>query len=302
VYQLKNYSKNQQRFITVFHTAEKVFAKISLDQGASLQELSFGKTQVIKKQPNFEYKDSYASSILFPFCSRIENGAYEFEGKKEVFHCNESGEKNALHGLIYNKKFDLISQNISDNFVSITLGYFEKIGQKGFPYKYDFYVTYTFSENGLALQIIVKNEDESSFPFTLGWHPYFLSDDLPNSFFQFESHQKVVFNEQLIAKGVTDLQTKSPFSIDNHQFDDCFILNTPITVFKTPTYDLTLNSNSKEHFLQIYTPKGLPIVAIEPMTGISNSFNNQIGLQVLAPAKIYSITWNLSINQKNESL
>lgn len=302
MYQINNYSENQQRFITVSHTAEKVFAKISLDEGASLQELSFGKTQVIKKQPNFEYKDSYASSILFPFCSRIENGAYEFEGKKEVFHCNESGEKNALHGLIYNKKFDLISQNISDNFAAITLGYFEKTGEKGFPYKYDFYVTYTFSEGGLALQIIVKNEDESSFPFTLGWHPYFLSDDLPNSIFQFESHQKVVFNEQLIAKEVVDLKTGSSFSIDNQQFDDCFILKNPITVFKTPTYDLMLNSNSKEHFLQIYTPKGLPIVAIEPMTGISNSFNNNIGLQVLAPAKIHSITWNLSINQKNESL
>jgi aldose 1-epimerase len=48
--------------------------------------------------------------------------------------------------------------------------------------------------------------------------------------------------------------------------------------------------------LQLYTPKGLPLIAIEPMTGISNSFNNKIGLQVLKPNETYSITWNVKFN------
>jgi aldose 1-epimerase len=40
----------------------------------------------------------------------------------------------------------------------------------------------------------------------------------------------------------------------------------------------------------------LPIIAIEPMTGISNSFNNRIGLKVLEPKKSYSLSWNVKLN------
>ena len=43
----------------------------------------------------------------------------------------------------------------------------------------------------------------------------------------------------------------------------------------------------------MYTPPGFSIIAIEPMTGISNSFNNKIGLQVLQPSESYSLSWNV---------
>ena len=54
--------------------------KIALNEGGRILELKFSNVAVIQEQNDFLYKDSYASAILFPFASRIENGNYSFLG------------------------------------------------------------------------------------------------------------------------------------------------------------------------------------------------------------------------------
>ena len=39
------------------------------------------------------------------------------------------------------------------------------------------------------------------------------------------------------------------------------------------------------------------MIAIEPMTGISDSFNNKKGLQILQPNEGYEVRWNLSFSK-----
>jgi aldose 1-epimerase len=45
----------------------------------------------------------------------------------------------------------------------------------------------------------------------------------------------------------------------------------------------------------LYTPPLKNSIAIEPTTGVSNSFNNAIGVKVLHPNESYNINWNLKI-------
>ena len=56
-------------------------AKIILNQGASLQELTLNSVELIKDLEPLKYQDTYASAILFPFANRIENGKYVFDGQ-----------------------------------------------------------------------------------------------------------------------------------------------------------------------------------------------------------------------------
>jgi len=51
-------------------------------------------------------------------------------------------------------------------------------------------------------------------------------------------------------------------------------------------------------FLQLFTPPKKNIIAIEPTTGISDSFNNKIGLQILEPDETYTIDWNITLHLK----
>jgi aldose 1-epimerase len=269
-------------------------AIICLEQGGRLQELSLLGENIIKELPDFNYNASYASAILFPFANRIENGKYTFKNTKFQLDCNEKG-LNALHGLVYNKKFKIVHKIESSSYASVTIAYKELEESLGFPFKYNIHLTYTLTNDELSLSVTIKNTDINPFPFTLGWHPYFLSHDLKNSSLSFNSAKKIKFNKNLITQKVIDEKTEKAFKIENKQLDDCFILNSNTIGFKTPNYQLEISTNQIENYVQLYTPENLPLIAIEPMTGVSNSFNNSIGLRVLLPNRSYSLKWNVKI-------
>ncbi|PQJ82768.1 aldose 1-epimerase [Polaribacter glomeratus] len=294
MYTVEEITENNFSFLELKNTNNTAKARIFLDEGGRLQELKFKDIFLIKEQPNFEYKVSYASSILFPFASRIREGKYLFQEKEYQLNCNQTGE-NALHGLVYNQKFELISKEESTDFCAVTIAYKETKEIKGFPYTYEIYATYILTKNEITLSLKIKNTDSKTYPFTLGWHPYFLSDDLTKSSLRFKSDQKIEFDTSLITKKIIDHKTEAEFNIEDKQLDDCFILKTNVVQFKTPSYQIEISTDKKENYLQLYTPKGFSVIAIEPMTGVSNSFNNKIGLQFLAPNESYAITWNVKL-------
>lgn len=279
----------------ILANAEKTTqAIISLHEGARISSLIVEGKTIIKELPDFPYAYSYAAAILFPFVSRIENGTYHFDGKTYQLNCNQAG-INALHGLVYNKTFITENQEINDKNAAVTLRYTETNPPKGFPFKYELQLTYTLSENDLSLHIKATNLDVVPFPYTVGWHPYFFTEHLQESLVKFNSHQQVAFDEKLITKELLPYGNEEEFVLNNKQLDDCFMMDDDKIEFITPSYQLKITSDAAQSYLQMFTPPHRLLIAIEPMTGISNSFNNGIGLQVLAPAKTYEITWHLSI-------
>ncbi|WP_298556714.1 hypothetical protein [uncultured Algibacter sp.] len=104
------------------------------------------------------------------------------------------------------------------------------------------------------------------------------------------------------SSGKTSLGIDMPFQLKNIKLDDGYPLETNKIDFSTPEYNFNIKSTSKENFLQLYTPNDSNIIAIEPMTGAADSFNNHIGLQTLSPNSTYSVKWNLAIETKNTKL
>lgn len=272
------------------------YAKIYLNLGGSLQELILNNNHVIKDLVTLTYDKTYASSILFPFANRIEDGIYKFDGKDYYLDINQVQENNALHGFIYNKTFELVEKKVTKEEASILLRYEEKEYTQGFPYNYRIDLKYTLTKHSLDLSVSVKNTDINQFPFTLGWHPYFNSANLYNSIVRFKSHKHVYFDERNITHGLRDFEINNEFKIKNKSLDDCFVLDSNKILFETPDYSFELTSSEKDCFLQLYTPPKSNTIAIEPTTGISNSFNNKIGLKTLEPNDSYHINWKLKLN------
>jgi aldose 1-epimerase len=296
MYTVEAVTENELSFLELRNKDKTSFARICLEEGGRLQDLKLKDVFLIKEQPNLDYSASYASSILFPFVSRIQDGKYSFQGKEYQLDCNQSGE-NALHGLVYNKKFELIEKEENTRSCSVTIRYKETKESQGFPYMYEIYVTYLLTEKEIRLSVKINNSDTKPYPFTLGWHPYFISDNLSKSSLSFKSDKKIAFDENLITKEVIDFKSPEIFKIEDKQLEDCFILNTNNIGFTTPTYQIEITTDLEDNYLQMYTPPGFSLIAIEPMTGVSNSFNNKIGLQVLEPNASYSLTWIIkSIN------
>lgn len=274
-------------------------ARIFLNDGASLQELILNGITLIENLEPLAYNDVYASSLLFPFANRIQDGKYDFQGETYQFEINEPGNNNALHGLVFNKTFKVKSINESKDSVSVSLVYNEKNPPESFPFPYKIQLQYTLNETQLSLHVLVKNMSDKPFPFTLGWHPYFISEDLFSSSLHFRSTKKMVFNERMLTTKTESISQDGFFSLKNKQLDDCWQLETPEVLFKTPEYTLNIGASEPNSFLQAYTPPRKNTIAIEPTTGVSDSFNNKIGLKVLNPNDTYSLTWRLQLNKNN---
>lgn len=295
MYTLKEIETNGLHYLELASFNEKSKAKICLNQGGRLSSFSFENTQILEDFDSSSYRDNYASAILFPFANRIKDGKYTFKDYKYKLDCNETHKNNALHGLVYNKLFVLINKELTSDFASVTLQYKDYGKVKGFPFKFHIELSYTLSKNGMTLAIKVKNKGKKTFPFTLGWHPYFYTTDLYKSSINFKSDKKYVCNEQQIITATTALDLEMPFKLKDVKLDDGFPLETNEIDFSTPKYDLNIRSSSKENFMQLYTPENRNAIAIEPMTGAADNFNNKIGLQTLQPNDTYLVKWNIAI-------
>lgn len=296
MYKIKHHQ--DLHILEIENSTKDVYAKINLKEGASLQLLTLSGHQIIKDLHPLPYSTTYASSILFPFANRIKDGAYAFEGENYQFEINQKQENNALHGLVYNKTFQLIDQKSTEAKASVVLQYKEVDKSPGFPYSYTIQLQYAFTKNGLSLGVSVINTSAKAFPFTLGWHPYFYSSDLYNSSVVFDSTKKLILDDRNITIGEEEIDNVGVFEVRDKQLDDCYVLNAGKIVFKTPDFDLLMQSSSKEHFLQMYTPPKPNTIAIEPTTGVSDSFNNNIGLQILNPNERYGLNWSVEVINK----
>ena len=295
-----NHISNKNPLLHHIHVlSDNVSCKICPNLGASIQELSFNNIDVIDgidfTEDGIEtYKEAYQSALLFPFVGRIPHGKYTYKNNSYTLEINEENRSNALHGLIFNKLFTLDICDTSSSEVKVHLSYISDGMLKGFPFKFNFQITYLISHKGLKVDFNITNQDILSFPFGCGWHPYFKGDDLNSCSLSFSSKEKLLCNNELIPIGIIPNKELSTFIINNKSFDDTFILLKNETNFRTNNYQLHMafNENQKS-FLQIYTPLQRKSIAIEPLTCAPNAFNTGEGLLELKPNENYS--WNIDL-------
>jgi len=284
-------------YIELKNTTHNSYAKIHLNLGGSLQELVLNTKTIIKNLQPLSYDISFASAILFPFTCRIKNGVYSFKQQHYTLDLNLKEENNAIHGLVYNKNFEHICESISDNAATVTIGYNQTEKNNGFPFIYSIILTYRLSIDGISLEVTIKNTDSTSFPFNIGWHPYFCSSNLYDSYLSLKSDKKLLFDKDMIPVKAENIALPSDLQIKDEKFDDCFILSNKSIGFKTPDYRFMMSSSSKENYFQVFTLNKINAIALEFLTGPANSFNNKLGLRELNPKETYTVNWDIKLTE-----
>lgn len=282
-------------FIELRDSTNHSYARIYPNQGGCLQELVLDGHTIIEQMDPVMSTDFFASSILFPFTGRVKNNSYSFDGNVYKLDVNLKDERNALHGMVYNKPFEIIENSQTEIGSHLILRFSETDKNEGFPFTYSLQLHYELSKDNLKLEVTVQNTGLQSFPYSIGWHPYFYSRDLYNSYLILNSDRKISFNEEMIPIEILDYKTEENLQIKDKAFDDCYILNNKNVHFKTPDHNIEISSSSKENYLQVFTPKTPNAIALEPITGPSNSLNNKLGLQVLMPNETNNISWNIKL-------
>ena len=280
---------------------ENLSAKIYPNLGASMQELIVNKVNIIDGITNDEsglkdYANTYKSSILFPFPNRIEDGAYEFMGATHQFPVNELSVNNAIHGSVYNKEFKVTSMGSDENIATVAFTYNSNGSSAGFPFPFELKLTYKISATGsVTLSFDLVNQGNIPFPYGMGWHPYFKTEQLATSTLSFPSKDFYACDERSIPVKTLASALPSSFMMKDTKFDDAFSLHKSECSFNSKSYTLSFDFDCPDGaYLQVYTPPHGKSIAIEPMTCVANSFNNKIGLIELLPGK--SDTWMIHMN------
>jgi len=252
----------------------------------------------------------HKGSKLIPFPNRIKDGKYEFGGNIYQLPLNHAAENHAIHGFIYDKKFDVINTEIQANEVTINLENIYEGTHQGFPFKFLTELICTLTVNdGFHCQTLVQNIDDRPLPFGDGWHPYFtlhkkvdeLMLKIP-SLLQTEVDSRMIPTGKVLDFGwfnrlakINDIRLDTGFRIDGAEgYVETELCDLDAHV-KIKIYQET--GPKKYNFLQVYIPPSRDSIAIEPMTGNIDAFNNKDGLIILEPDELFEASYGVQLER-----
>ncbi|MGL1930487.1 MAG: hypothetical protein OCC45_01860 [Desulfotalea sp.] len=278
---------------------------ISLNKGGEIAELLDGYKD--EDEAKNKLAASYKGSSLFPFANRIKDGKYDFKSKSYKLPINTSQDNNAIHGLIYDKCFDISDKIIEEDFCQLKLTYNSK-GEPGYPFFFKLEQIYTLhARDGFKCSTKVTNLHDEEIPVAHGWHPYFKFPDakIDELTLQFPAKDILELDNRNIPTGKTlpYAQFNTEKKIAKTKIDSCFSLerkNKAVISLSYPQKKIRLDiwqetGKQKYNYLQIYTPPHRNSIAVEPMTSPGNSFNNGIDLMVINPKSTIKLSWGINI-------
>jgi aldose 1-epimerase len=242
---------------------------------------------------------SYKSSKLSPFPCRIPDGKYKM-GDKQFEFANKFIDGSAIHGLLFNKSFEVIDEFANEDMASLILKYDYKKDDSGYPFDYRCEIRYMLRpDNLLKVQTVVSNLDRTEIPIADGWHPYFrLGGSVNNWLLQFNAGVIVEFDDKLIPTGkliAYDLFNE-PRVMKDIVLDNCFVPmqknDEAVCEIYNPENKLKVLffTDDSYPYLQIYTPDNRQSIAIENLSGAPDCFNNKMGLTMLQPHQSKTFT------------
>ena len=312
-------SLGQMQKVVIKNSTTNEFVSIVPSFGGSIHTLALkcGNRQVtvVKGSSDVDQfvsqqKKYFAGAKLFPFANRIKSAAYNYKGKTHQLHANDSFIKgNALHGLVYDKPFKDINSVISSDYATITLTYESDGKLQGYPFPFKIDLCYKLSDTGLTVRTTVTNSGNESMPFVDGWHPYLQTGTAVDSLqLKIPSTEFLDVDQDFIPTGTW--QQDNTFldfqDIGKTALNHCFKIEEgkalAQTVLRDVNKDIELTvwqetGKDKYNYVQLYTtPDGLQL-AVEPMTGAPDAFNNKIGLLELAPNEVFTSSFGISLNK-----
>lgn len=278
-------------------------AKIS-DTGAALAELTFLGADLIEKRTHERY---FSGEVLAPWPNRIANGSYIFDGRDYQLDINEPIRDNALHGLVFDKRWIIVAHEIDEITLKIKIDQQEK-----YPGILELTMHYKLTALGLFCTLTALNIGKSSVPYGASTHPYISVPGLDSvdEFILKLGASKVLLTdtERLLPTHLVDV-SKTSYDFRSarkigHQFIDHAFFHDPtlpreVTVSSDAGNGVVLSFSDNANWIQIHTADrnggedSRKVLALEPMTCPPDSFNSGVDLLVLHPGKSHQLVWQI---------
>ena len=244
---------------------------------------------------------------LFPIIGALKNDSYTFEGKTYTL---------PKHGFVrHNKAITLHKQTKNSLIFKLTSN---TDTLKHYPFKFEFYISYTLNNNVLEVKHTIKNTDDKTMYFSVGGHPAFKCPVFENENYEdyaleFEKEENSKRHLINMENGLISSKTEEVFNNPKKIPLTHNLFNADALVFKdTKSRKITLKSAKKGAIISVHF-KGFPylgiwakpngnFVCIEPWLGIADSettnqkLEDKEGILSLASHKTFEAAYSIEIH------
>jgi aldose 1-epimerase len=284
--------------------------RVVLDQvGGGIRSYSARGREVIDGYPAGEPSTSGRGQVLIPWPNRIEDGSYEFEGRRHQLDLTEPENGNAIHGLVRWEPWTLAEREPDRVVMEHELS-----APQGYPFTLQVRIEYVLALDGLTVRTTPTNVGESACPYGEGFHPYFtVGTETVDSVILHVPAETVIGADE---RGLpldpapvegTDYDFRRPREVGATRFDHAFtdlvrdvdgLARVALGGFH-PGSGLEVWVDEAYGYLQLFSGDPLPDVnrrslAVEPMTCPANAFRTGEGLIRLEPGTSCMSAWGIS--------
>ena len=281
---------------------------VVVEVGAGLRSYKVGDLDVLDGYGADEMATAGRGQVLVPWPNRIEDGAYEFGGRRHQLPLNEPEARNAIHGLVRWVAWSVGRREPERVVMEHTLH-----PQPGYPFSLRLGIEYALSREGLRVTTTATNVGRDACPYGSGMHPYLTVGTPTVDTVVLRAPGRTVLQADERALPVssapvegTELDFRRPRAIGATKLDNAFTdlerddEGLARVELRRPDDEATLSLWLDESYphVQLFTGDPLPSVkrrslAVEPMTCPANAFRSGDGLRVLEPGESATGVWGL---------
>ena len=221
------------------------------------------------------------SPILFPICSCLLDGYYEYKGKKYTLK---------PHGFVKKMEFEIVSEEKTSATFLISSNDETK---QVYPFDFEFRVHYKLDDDKLCVYYIVENKGDEPMYFNVGCHEAYMLDGTLNDYsILFESEDKIyntIYGKNGLEQDKLEIPLKDnklnldldyfvgKFTYNGVEFDkDSIVIenvkNKRLTLLKGEVPELEIYYNDFDHLVIWTCDNGF--IAIEPWNGLPDFSNS----------------------------
>ncbi len=248
------------------------------DIGAYIRSVVLNGKSILMQSPD-GHQTHGGAAIMIPFANRIRDATYSIDGTQYFLPRNNG--QHSIHGLTRERKWTVTS---IDDRGELYL----RLEDSGYPGVLDCSILMRISAGSFSVSMNFVNISGRKQPLSPGMHPYFLFDGSwsitdPSSVQMLEYHDSYFPTGRLLQFDSQLLSWNS-----GRQFDNCFFVGNSMTM-DLGDHGMRIETVNMPYFVVYNGEYSLNrSVAVEPMVGAPDAFNNGIGLKVLMPGESFS--------------
>jgi len=284
---------------------------VVVEIGGGLRTYSANGHAVLDGYGPEERCSSGRGQLLAPWPNRIQDGQYEFDGKRHQLPLTEPELGNAIHGLVRWAAWDVAEREAERVLMAHVIH-----PQPGYPFTLALSVEYGLSEDGLSVRTTATNVGSDACPYGCGAHPYLTlgTSTIDSLVLRAPGGSVLVHDERDLPAGSepvdgTEYDFRRARPIGDTRLDNAFTDlerdadgRAQVSLADPATgREIAVWVDEHYPYLMLFSGDPLPDVnrralAVEPMTCPPNAFRTGDSVIRLAPGESTAGAWGIAVH------